>query len=133
MIVPCIFERAVESLAACDGVDVIAQSPVLETAPLGGMDQPGYLDCVVKVETSLSADELFVRMTEIEDSLGRVRTEKWGPRTIDLDLLLYGDEIIETERLTVPHKQMHLRSFVLDGMCELDADLVHPVLGVSMQ
>ena len=126
-------ERAVEMLAACEGVDVIAQSSVLETDPLGGMDQPGYLDCVVKVETTLSADELFTRMVEIEDSLGRVRTEKWGPRTIDLDLLLYGDEIIETDRLTVPHKQMHLRSFVIDCMCELDGKLVHPVLGVSME
>jgi len=119
-------------LGRCDGVDVIAQSQVLESAALAGMDQPGYLDCVVKARTSLSADELFLRMVEIEDSLGRVRTEKWGPRTIDLDLLLYGDEIIDTERLVVPHKQMHLRSFVLDGMCELDESLVHPVLKISM-
>lgn len=125
-------ERAVEGLAACYGVDVTARSQVLETAPLGGMDQPGYLDCVVKVKTSLSAEDLFSRMIEIEDSLGRVRSEKWGPRTIDLDLLLYGDEVIETERLTVPHKQMHLRSFVLGGMCELDEELIHPVLRVSM-
>lgn len=124
--------RAVKGLAACGGVDVIAQSSVLESSPLGGMDQPAYLDCVVKAQTSLAAEELFSRMTEIEDSLGRVRGEKWGPRIIDLDLLLYGDEVIETERLTVPHKQMHLRSFVIDCMCSLDGKLVHPVLGVSM-
>ena len=125
-------EWAVEGLAACDGVSVIAQSQVLESAALGGMDQPGYLDCVVRVETSLTADVLFSRMTEIEDSLGRVRSEKWGPRTIDLDLLLYGDEVINTDRLTVPHKQMHLRSFVLDGMCALAEELIHPVLSVSV-
>jgi deoxyguanosine kinase len=124
--------RATEQLGGFESITVTAQSSVAESAALAGMDQPGYLDCVVKVATSLSADELFCRMVEVEDSLGRVRTEKWGPRTIDLDLLIYGDEVIETDRLCVPHKQMHLRSFVLKGMCELDGELVHPVLGVSM-
>jgi deoxyguanosine kinase len=125
--------RAAEGLGCCAGVTVIAQSQVLESAALAGMDQPGYLDCVVKVDTTLSADELFSCMVEIEDSLGRVRGEKWGARTIDLDLLLYGDEIIDTERLIVPHKQMHLRSFVLDGMCELDGKFIHPAIKVSME
>jgi len=123
---------AIDSLKACNEVSVIAQSEVLETPPLGGMDQPAYLDCIVKIETSLSPDQLFSQMVNIEDSLGRTRKEKWGPRTIDLDLILYGDQIIETETLTVPHNQMHLRSFVLDGMCELDEDIHHPVLKVSM-
>lgn len=125
--------RGVEGLSGCEGITVCAKSYVDESAALASMEQPGYLDCVVKVKTSLSADELFCRMTEIEDSLGRVRTEKWGPRTIDLDLLLYGDEVIDTDRLCVPHKQMHLRSFVINGMCELDGELVHPVLKVSME
>jgi deoxyguanosine kinase len=124
--------QAVKELNCSDGIALSWQSSVIESAALGGMDQPGYLDCVACVVTSLSADELFSRMVEIEDQLGRIRTEKWGSRTIDLDLLLYGDEIINTDRLCVPHKQMHLRSFVLKGICELDVSIIHPVLGVSM-
>jgi len=124
--------RAVEGLGLCSGVSVIAQSSINETAALGCADQGSYLNSVVKIKTTVSADELFGYMVEIENSLGRTREVKWGSRTIDLDLLLYGDEIIETDDLCVPHKQMHLRSFVLQDMCQLDGSLVHPVINETM-
>ena len=72
-------------------------------------------------------------MIEIENRLGRVRQEKWSPRTIDLDLLLFDDKIIDTAELTVPHLQMHLRSFVLKGLCRLNPDLIHPVMKVTVK
>lgn len=109
-------------------ISVCAVSDMIATSPLGGMDQPGYLNAVVKIETSLSACDLFAQMVTIENALGRERWEKWGPRTIDLDLLLYGDEVIETDDLTVPHAQMHLRSFVLEPLAQIAGDLVHPIL-----
>ena len=125
--------RAVELLGESNGVSVAGLSRMIETSPLAGMDQLDYIDAVVRVETELGAADLFTAMTSIEDTMGRVRGRKWQERTIDLDLLLYGDEIIETATLTVPHSQMHLRSFVLEGMCELDSDMIHPVLNRSMK
>jgi len=119
---------ALKMLDTLDGVKVAGVSGMAETRPLGGKDQGDYLNAVAKVETGLDAEKFFAKMAEIEDLLGRVRGEKWSSRTIDLDLLLYGDEIIDTESLTVPHIQMHLRSFVLNGVCELDADFVHPAM-----
>lgn len=125
-------QKAIRLLDDTDGIAVKAVSEVVESDPLAGMDQPAYLDAVVQAETDWPPDKLFDRMTSIEDSLGRVRGEKWSPRTIDLDLLLYGDEVIEGSRLIIPHNQMHLRSFVLKGICELDGDSIHPVLKQSM-
>jgi len=124
--------KALEKLAATDATSVEAVSSMIKTAPLGGMEQPDYLNAVVRIKTTLAAENLYEQMVDIENALGRKRGEKWATRTIDLDLLLYDDAIIETATLTVPHSQMHLRSFVLRGMCELDADLIHPVLKRSM-
>jgi 2-amino-4-hydroxy-6-hydroxymethyldihydropteridine diphosphokinase len=120
--------KAVEALKAVDGIGLIAVSRLYETLPLAGSEQGNYINAVAKVETSLTAEDFFAKLGEIEDSLGRVREQNWSSRTIDLDLLIFGRQIIDTARLTVPHKQMHLRSFVLRGLSELDAGLIHPVL-----
>lgn len=125
--------RAIGLLAKADGICVDDVSNFAETLPLGGMDQAGYVNTVVRVKTELTAEQLFDRMVEIENSLGRVRSDKWASRTIDLDIIMFGGDIIKSARLTVPHGQMHLRSFVLGGMCELDEGLVHPVLGRTMK
>lgn len=125
--------NAIRLLDETEGIAVKASSEILESEPLAQMDQPAYLDAVIQVETDLPAEILFDRMSSIEDELGRTRNQKWTPRTIDLDLLLYADQVIESPRLTVPHDQMHLRSFVLNGMCELAPDLIHPVLKQSMK
>ncbi len=126
-------QKAIRLLDETDGISIKAVSEILESDALAQMDQPAYLDAVVQVETDLPADKLFDRMSSIEDTLGRTRQEKWSPRTIDLDLLLYADQVIEGPMLTIPHNQMHLRSFVLNGMCELAPDFIHPVLKQSMK
>jgi 2-amino-4-hydroxy-6-hydroxymethyldihydropteridine diphosphokinase len=119
-------------LGETPGVKVSGASDVIESAALGQADQPEYLNAAAQIETTLSPEDLYGKLSEIEKSLGRVRKEKWSPRNIDLDLLLFGDAVINSPRLTVPHPQMHLRSFVLSGLCRLNGDLVHPALKVSM-
>jgi 2-amino-4-hydroxy-6-hydroxymethyldihydropteridine diphosphokinase len=125
-------KKALKNLDRIDGITVVAVSALIETRPLGDKNQDSFLNAVAKVETTLAAEQLHEQMALIEGSLGRQRRQKWSPRTIDLDLLLYGNEIIKSSHLVVPHTQMHLRSFVLQGMCELNADLHHPVLNRSM-
>lgn len=120
--------QAVKKLVETDGIEVVRTSEIIRTQPLGKLDQPEYLNAVTEIKTSLTAHELLEKTTEIENSLGRVRDKKWSPRTIDLDILLFGQEIIDSEDLTIPHSQMHLRSFVLKSLCELDDQLLHPVL-----
>ena len=122
-------DKAVRMLGDIDDTFVTGMSSVYETTPLGTTGQANYFNAVVRVRTTLEPSELYKQMAAIEDALGRVRSEKWSARTIDLDLLLYGDRIIESPRITVPHKQMHLRNFVLRGLCELDGNTVHPMIG----
>ncbi|MBE0537986.1 MAG: 2-amino-4-hydroxy-6-hydroxymethyldihydropteridine diphosphokinase [Phycisphaerae bacterium] len=124
--------KAVAMLDACDDIRVAAVSDLVESAPLGPSGQPAYLNIAVCIETRLDAEALLQEMQAVESSMGRVRSEHWGPRTIDLDLLLFGDEIIDCDELTVPHAQMHLRSFVLRPMCQIAGDAMHPVLKRSM-
>ena len=125
-------DSAVQCLADTEWIEVVRVSDIIETAPLASTSQPKYLNAVVKIRTDLGAIQLRKRIVEIEAALGRVRRGKWWPRTIDLDILLFGGQVMDTAELTIPHTQMHLRSFVLEGLCQLDAGLVHPVLGVSV-
>jgi len=125
--------KALKMLAETKDTEVARVSDLIETAPLGGANQPKYLNAVAQIKTALTAEDLHKTLVNIETSLGRVREEKWSPRTIDLDLLLFGEEIINNPDLTVPHPQMHLRSFVLKGLCQLsDAELLHPVIKEPM-
>jgi len=121
-------KAALEMLAETPDIEVAGVSELLETTALAKADQPKYLNAVAQLKTTLSAEDLHRKLTDIETSLGRKRQEKWSPRTIDLDLLLFGDQIIDTADLAVPHPQMHLRSFVLAGLCQLNGQLLHPVL-----
>ena len=121
-------ENAIERLSGIEQTGNVRTSSIIETKPLAGMEQPPYLNTVAEVKTALSAERLFLQLQKIENSLGRTRRAKWSPRTIDLDLLLFGREVINTSELTVPHRQTHLRSFVLNALCELDGDFIHPVL-----
>ena len=123
---------ALKMLAGIDGVEVIQTSETVETEPLGQLEQPDYFNAVAELQTSLSPDDLFKQLVNIETSLGRKRSEKWSSRTIDIDILLYGSEVINSPDLTIPHSQMHLRSFVLDGLCQLVGDLLHPVFKESV-
>jgi 2-amino-4-hydroxy-6-hydroxymethyldihydropteridine diphosphokinase len=125
-------ESSVKMLGGVPELRFLRVSSVIETASLSGDGQPRYLNAVAEVETELDAQGLLKTLGEIETLLGRIRKDKWQPRTIDLDLLLFGEGIVSEPNLTVPHPQMHLRSFVLKGLCELNSDLAHPVLGVTV-
>lgn len=119
---------ATEAMGSHPAIWMVKSSTFYETLPLGQADQPAYLNAVIQVKTTLSPAALLAVLLDIEARLGRVRGARWQPRTIDLDVLLYGDRIVATPELTIPHPQMHLRSFVLRGLCELDGGVMHPVL-----
>jgi 2-amino-4-hydroxy-6-hydroxymethyldihydropteridine diphosphokinase len=122
-------DRAVSLLAGAKGVEVLAVSELRETDPVGVVDQARFLNGAVAVETTLSPRGLLDALLAIEQSLGRERVERWGPRTIDLDLLLYGDEIVDEPGLRVPHPRLHERRFALEPLAELDPELVIPGRG----
>ena len=115
-------QRAVELLAGQPGILVVRSSRVYETEPVGGPPQPEYLNVVVEVDTELGPRDLLAACRAVEGSLGRLRTERWGPRPIDVDVLTYGQETIEEPDLVVPHPRMHERGFVLVPLGELCAD-----------
>jgi 2-amino-4-hydroxy-6-hydroxymethyldihydropteridine diphosphokinase len=122
---------AVDALAAEDGVEVVVAVPTLrETEPVGVGQQPLYLNGVAELETTLTARELLDRLLAVEQRFGRIRVpSEHGPRTLDLDLLLYGDEVIDEPGLTVPHPRLHERRFVLEPLAELAPGLVVPGRG----
>jgi 2-amino-4-hydroxy-6-hydroxymethyldihydropteridine diphosphokinase len=121
--------RAVKLLGEADGVEVVGVSELRETNPVGVVDQPPFLNGAVTVDTTLPPRALLDLLLEIERSLGRVREERWGPRIVDLDLLVYGDEVIDEPGLGVPHPRLHERRFALEPLAELDPDLEVPRLG----
>jgi 2-amino-4-hydroxy-6-hydroxymethyldihydropteridine diphosphokinase len=121
---------AVDALAEEDGIQVIAVSTLRETDPVGVGGQPRFLNGVVELDTTLAARELLDRLLAIEQRFGRVRIPaEHGPRTLDLDLLLYGDEELDEPGLTVPHPRLHERRFVLEPLAELAPGLFVPGRG----
>jgi 2-amino-4-hydroxy-6-hydroxymethyldihydropteridine diphosphokinase len=122
--------RAGELLQATSGVDIVAVSTLRETDPVGYRDQPRFLNGAAEVETSLTPRALLDALLAVERALGRERTgPRFGPRTIDLDLLLYGDERIDEPGLRVPHPRLHERAFALEPLAELEPGLVIPGRG----
>jgi 2-amino-4-hydroxy-6-hydroxymethyldihydropteridine diphosphokinase len=121
---------AVEALAAEEGIEVVAVSTLRETEPVGVGEQPRFLNGAAELETTLTARELLDRLLAVEQRFGRIRIPgEHGPRTLDLDLLLYGDEVIDEPGLTVPHPRLHKRRFVLEPLAELAPSLVVPGRG----
>ena len=125
--------KAKDMLIAYDEIKILKESEILETAPYGNMDQADFLNQVIFIETELSAKDLFAVCQKIENISGRVRTKKWGPRTLDIDILFYEDQIIDTKELKIPHADIHNREFALRSMLELAPEFMHPVLGESIQ
>jgi len=111
---------------------VINHSSIYETQSWGKTDQPDYLNQVLLVRTDLSAREVLERILAIEKSMGRERIEKWGSRTIDIDILFYGDAVISEPDLIVPHPHLHQRKFVLEPLAEIAPQHIHPVLNKSI-
>jgi len=124
--------EARDALASLPDTELTAQSRVYETAPMGPVEQGAFLNAVVQLDTGAQPEALLDHLLEIERAHGRERRERWGPRTLDLDLLLYGQEVVATDRLTVPHPEMHERSFVLQPLCDIAPDVIHPQLGQRM-
>jgi 2-amino-4-hydroxy-6-hydroxymethyldihydropteridine diphosphokinase len=120
-------QKTIESIEEECG-DIISISSVYETAAWGNTDQPSFLNQVIVLNTELHPEELMRRLLGIEEKLGRIRQEKLGPRTIDLDILLIDDLIIQTNNLTVPHASLHLRKFALIPLAEVGASIVHPLM-----
>ena len=120
-------QSALRLLVSKSGTSVTAVSSFYRTAPVGFDDQPDFLNGVARVKTSLGSGVLLERLLEIEAEIGRIRTsERFGPRVIDLDLLLFGDQIIDSDVLSVPHPRMQLRRFVLEPLAEIEGEMVFP-------
>ncbi len=114
--------------------DTILQkiSSIAETEPWGYTRQPQFLNCAARIETSLSAEELLRACQNIERQLGRERDVRWGPRTIDIDIIFYGDFVIQQDHMKIPHIHAHERRFVLEPLQEIDPDILHPVLKMTV-
>lgn len=125
-------EVAVKFLSSDRNISISRLSRIRETKPYGKLDQADFLNQVIEIETKLSATELLTACQKVEGQLKRKRLEKWGPRTIDIDILFYGNEIIEQEALRIPHPDLENRSFVMEPLNELSPDFVHPVLKKSV-
>ncbi len=123
--------RALALIAALEEVEVVRVSTFYLNPPLGPPGQPWYVNAVAQVKTRLTAEELLRSLGRLEADLGRVRREHWGPRVIDLDLLLYDGEVISTPELVLPHPELHRRAFVLAPLAEIAPDAWHPVLEKS--
>ena len=121
-----LLQRAVKRLGEVSGIRLIDASSVYETEPVGPTDQPWFLNAVAAVDTSLSPVTLLDQTQAIERALGRQTTYRWGPRTIDLDILLYGDMQVKTATLMIPHAELCHRAFVMIPLLELDPGLVLP-------
>lgn len=115
------------------GICVVALSPIYETAPLGYAQQPPFLNMVACVRTTLSPDDLLDACLAVEQEEGRTRPFPNAPRTLDVDILLYDDRVIDSPRLTVPHPRLADRAFVLVPLCDLAPDMVHPLQGLSFR
>ncbi len=123
---------AVEALGRIDAVAVLRCSSLYDSAAVGP-PQPRYLNAVVEIECALSPERLLVILKQIELDLGRRPRERWSPRPIDLDILLWGEQVVAEPHLQVPHLELHRRRFALEPLCELAPDAHHPLLGATVR
>jgi len=121
-------EKAISEILKIDRHKLLAKSPFFKTRPVGDTSQDWFVNGVIKIKTDLEALELLRTLKTIESQLGRMKTFRWGPRTIDLDILFFDDVEIRTEELQIPHPHIQDRQFVLIPLAEIDRNLVHPVL-----
>ncbi|MEL7498701.1 MAG: 2-amino-4-hydroxy-6-hydroxymethyldihydropteridine diphosphokinase [Planctomycetota bacterium] len=138
-----IFAKAQQSLAAATGIEFVAAAQLMETEPVTGesetdrkpaseIRQPTYCNSVFRLRSTLDANRLMETLLQIESEFGRQRGSRWSARSIDLDLILFGDQMIETETLTIPHPRMSFRRFVLEPAAEVAGEMFHPACGCSV-
>lgn len=120
--------KALKLLSAEQSIRIKKVSELIETPPYGYEVQPTFLNGAFEAETTLEPLELLRLLKEVEEDCGREKTFRWGPRIIDLDIIFYDDVVMDSEELTIPHREMHLRDFVKIPLCEIAPDFVHPVL-----
>ncbi len=126
-------QSALAQLARTEGISIVRVSSLLENPAVGGPpDSPPFLNAAAELKTTLGSHAVLHHLLEIERALGRVRRERWEPRIIDMDLLLYGEQIISSQELVVPHPLMHERRFVLQPLAEFAPEAVHPVLQMTI-
>ena len=126
--------KGVEALAEADNSRILAQSRIYQTEPVDYEDQDWFINMVVKLETPYDPFQLLDHIEDIQRAAGRTRDPiRFGPRILDLDIILYDNRIIESERLVVPHPRMHKRRFVLKPICDIDPAIIHPVLKREIQ
>ena len=122
--------RAIDRIDAYEEIYVKEKSGFYDTTPVGGPPQPEYVNCVIGLETEIEPQTLLKEFKKIEIELGRKPGVRWGPRVVDLDILLYGDRIVNDPNLKIPHERMHERAFVLEPLCEISPDIKHSVSGM---
>ena len=126
-------EEAISEILKVDNHTLLAKSSFYKTRPVGYTAQDWFVNGVIKIETDLEAPDLFHALKAIENHLGRIETFRWGPRAIDLDLLLFDGACLETPEVTIPHPRLQERQFVLVPLAEIDPDLLHPVFKKSVR
>lgn len=126
-------QRAITALSETEGITLQSVSSLYKTAPVGYEAQDEFLNAVVVIKTRFSPHALLHTLKQIETDIGREHRTRWGPREIDMDILIYGDLCLQTPDLTIPHPEMHRRRFVLVPLAEIASDLVHPVFEMTIQ
>lgn len=126
-------QNALCALSKTDGITLQRISSLYTTEPVGYEEQAQFLNGVAAIQTTLSPLSLLQTLKDIETAIGRKHRIRWGPREIDLDILIYGDMCLQTEKLVIPHPEMHLRGFVLVPLAEIAPNLMHPVLQENIQ
>tara|TARA_B100001013_G_scaffold60365_1_gene31642 strand:+ start:496 stop:978 length:483 start_codon:yes stop_codon:yes gene_type:complete len=123
-------KSAIKSIAEIPEIQVLKASSLYKSKPVGPRGQNDYINAVIKIETEFMPLELLGYMQDIENQHGRIRKERWGPRTLDLDILIFGKEIIQDKNLTIPHSEIEKRPFVLVPLAEIDSNCLIPGVGV---